>query len=514
MSTFHLVALVNDSSKPRKEDGSYHLREQPLSEYGPYDTGAQASKAAKEASQYHGCKVQPRRIADNTDWIKREEERFRQKMYHSSMLLPKEWDLEPIKNHFALVQSHMISYFTDGASGILDRRTTTKVGRYLEQFYPHLGDADKRRLTAVIDPPTELLIARTAEEVVWVYTHGPDSCMAKSTSTWGSSKRHPAEFYGNCDLGVAYLRKGNDRASARAVVWPERKLYGRCYGDIDRLKQKLHEQGYKFTATFVGAKVNPIPHPKYKGSSEAGEWFMVPYFDNIQYVRENPDGTWVTVTSEEVGSLENNGKMFISSGGTGACINRRAYCPRLGGMYQGPFTQVHGAKGHLFWSRDAIGMYAFTCQGSGEVWEANSKNQVKLDNGQMWSKRHFDAHGFTCPGNGKRLPAAEGTRLGDGRLVSREYARKIERMQITRADYDAVVAIQRELEERAISGITLPPVEVPQPEVRATKRKGGTGVFSHLATSTGPALSTSNLRRRSATAPSAGVTIGGVTIGL
>ena len=42
---------------------------------------------------------------------------------------------------------------------------------------------------------------------------------------------------------MAFLwRQG--RITARALVWPERKVYGRVYGDAERLHRALHEAGY------------------------------------------------------------------------------------------------------------------------------------------------------------------------------------------------------------------------------------------------------------------------------
>ncbi len=512
MSSFYIVALIHDHDKPRKDDGTYHLKEHPLNDYGPYDTGKEAAAAAKRASTDAGYKCQPRRFAEAGDaWIEREKALATKGIYGTSKL-PKDWPLTPIENHFAVIQNKMISYFPDAAAGVLNKRVTTKVGRYLEQFYPHLGDAEKRQLTALIDPPEEVLFATTAEEIVKIYTNGPDSCMAKtSQSKWGTDS-HPAEFYAAGDLAVAYLKKGKERASARAVCWPEKKQFGRLYGDVERLRTELLKLGYRHVDVFVGAKVNPIPHPKYRSTPDRDEFFMTPYFDNVQTTMQTEDGTWVTTTHSEAEKSKHRNTWFVGSGDTVAIARRRRYCERMQSLQQGPFLHVHGIEKE--WSQYAVNHYAFLCQGSNTLWPKDRKYQVELENGVMWSVRHFEQHGFTCAATGVRRPIDQAVTLQDGRKVTREYARKLERMAAQSGAYADVVAAQRAREARAISNIVVPQAEAPTAEVEKPKRTRRSPVFADVPTHPGPAISTSSLSRRRPATSTGAVTFSGVTIGL
>lgn len=122
---------------------------------------------------------------------------------------------------------------------------------------------------------SKLKIARSPEEVVRVYNEGPHSCMAyelREGSPFQSLHVHPVACYGNSDLGVAYIVR-REEISARCLVWPDKKIYGRIYGDTARLQERLKEEGYvEDWDAFNGAKIRHIKDP------ETG-MLIVPYFD-------------------------------------------------------------------------------------------------------------------------------------------------------------------------------------------------------------------------------------------
>ncbi|WLC11845.1 hypothetical protein [Bradyrhizobium elkanii] len=53
--SFYLVRL--------EPDGAGAMKDVPIPDYGPYDKGSEAAKAAKTLTEERGYKVQPRRMA-------------------------------------------------------------------------------------------------------------------------------------------------------------------------------------------------------------------------------------------------------------------------------------------------------------------------------------------------------------------------------------------------------------------------------------------------------------------
>lgn len=229
-----------------------------LSGHPTFDDGRKASAYAKKLSTEMGCKVEPRRFAktDNSEWREREKKRLDDGTY---LPMPDGWDLIPIEDHFLHLSKENPSQvaFTESAEkGILDRQTKMNPGRYLQRYYPALPDLDRKRLIALVDKAGQIHFARTADEIQYVYENGPNSCMSGSDRDFESSI-HPVRVYGDSDLQLAYLKDDDEEIYARCLVWPERKLFGRRYGDEARLTQALCELGYK-EGKFFGAKIRKI----------------------------------------------------------------------------------------------------------------------------------------------------------------------------------------------------------------------------------------------------------------
>jgi hypothetical protein len=143
-----------------------------------------------------------------------------------------------------------------------------KPGRYLTKFFPDLGQA---RITALaryfeigdLSEIVEKLEFVISDDFVKIYGDGKESgvssCMAKPNSHFRHGK-NPVFVYGAGDLKIAALRRGA-YTQARALVWPENKVYGRVYPNPDmasfdgltqdqaegyrqQLKKNLEDLGY------------------------------------------------------------------------------------------------------------------------------------------------------------------------------------------------------------------------------------------------------------------------------
>lgn len=175
-----------------------------------------------------------------------------------------------------------VAYTPNDEYGTQNRKIRTTVARYLQQF-AKLPDGSAALTTEEIAQYVErckatlamtFSIAETAAEVVKVYRNGPSSCMSHQTSSYETNGIHPVSIYvAPGDLRIAYLGTPED-VSARCVIWPERKIYGRSYGDTV-IRRILEKAGYS-REEMNGAKLPCIPLDGY-----GDDCYLMPYIDGI-----------------------------------------------------------------------------------------------------------------------------------------------------------------------------------------------------------------------------------------
>jgi hypothetical protein len=212
------------------------------------------------------------------EWRRREQRRFDLNEYEA---LP--WDLPVIEDHYAHVSVEdgaKVAFTPSADKGMVDVQVRMKPGRYLTKFYPHLSPDKVREYAIALDKAIGVHFAVTADDIVRVYRNGPTSCMSHPTDTYASAPVHPVAVYGSSDLQLAYLAAKDItdpefRASARALVWPEKKIWVRIYGDEGRLSAALEELGYSETDSFDGAKINVI--------RTANDKLVLPYLDGDEH---------------------------------------------------------------------------------------------------------------------------------------------------------------------------------------------------------------------------------------
>ena len=111
-----------------------------------------------------------------------------------------------------------------------------------------------------------LKFASTPKEIVAVYTNYDEDCSQVADSCMryeccdfpeGGSPRppqHPCSVYGAGDLAIAYTVNVAGQTTARALCWPEKKIYSRVYAnDGDRLHRLLKKRGFKKSGGYYGA---------------------------------------------------------------------------------------------------------------------------------------------------------------------------------------------------------------------------------------------------------------------
>jgi hypothetical protein len=404
---FYLVRLDRDAEG--------NLVETPLPDFGTFDKGADAAKASKAAAVTTGAKVQCRRMAQAGDWRGAMQKRLES---GELTLLPKAWDLEPITDHFAhlaAIDTSKIGFIESEDHGVIQKVTVLTPGRYISRFYETEGKMDdnrRRKLIAAIDPSGEVYFATTPEDIEFVYRHGPDSCMDGDHDFTGLPC-WPVAPYGAGDLAVAYTKNSRSNIQSRCVCWPEQKIFGRCYGDFQRIKAAMEAEGYTYIrdengaegnkkkGVFIGARLLKIP------TGLKDHQYVVPYFDDIKVAIDEGD-YFVTAEAGEVG------KRWVASGNSSTGVsNLVTMCPKNNTAVEvGQMRYVHGADQE--WCQAAIREHAFTCDGSGKLFPHEHK--VVLGDARCWSKEWFDEHGEHCVFTHKNWPKREMVQLGEKRM--------------------------------------------------------------------------------------------------
>lgn len=134
--------------------------------------------------------------------------------------------------HISAEDPSMLAYYESPEKGEAGRITTTRPGKYLKKYFSDTL-SDKQILFYAEwwqtgSRPSEtsgaaLKFAKTEAEIISVYAKGPGSCM---------SGKKCVGAYAAGDLAVAYL-EDDRRIIARALCWPDKKVFGRVYPSPD-----------------------------------------------------------------------------------------------------------------------------------------------------------------------------------------------------------------------------------------------------------------------------------------
>jgi len=192
---------------------------------------------------------------------------------------------------------------------------------------------------------------------------------------------------------------------ARAVCWPERKVFDRVYGNEYMLEKVLTAAGYS-QGSLEGAR---MLREEYNGG------FVVPYVDHV--LRADDDGKHLILRRH--GDVDCETQTGLSSPtyccdncGDGAdeedstyiedceeswcrsCTDQNAFhCDRTDRTRSG--ESVAMANGET-WCTDAFARHGFTCEGTGLNCSRDDGEFIVLLDGTVWSHEYFDANGFQC----------------------------------------------------------------------------------------------------------------------
>lgn len=311
------------------------------------------------------------------------------------------WDAH--SEHYAHLSKNdptKIAYTKDAEHGVQDRQTVVRVGKYLEEFYKGIF-SDKQIADYIAHCSAEhytLQIATSAADIREVYVGGPGSCMGGKAggAQFADWDVHPVEVYGDSDLAVAFYGK-RSAASARAVIWPEKKIYSTIYGDVKTLQNML--KAARYTAGDVdGAKVRAIPYAV-NGRIRPNAYYM-PYVDGISSASLSHDKQWFWLNNDgEYCTGETDGYSYgrpqtvcdscgdrydpTAGGGDGLCddcYSNQWSCDRCGHRGSSDSDCWMSLNSVTYCENCAYRYYASTCEACDVTWfEETLPRQLRDD---------------------------------------------------------------------------------------------------------------------------------------
>lgn len=323
--------------------------------------------------------------------------------------------------HVSVTNPQLIAYTQNDEKGRADIQTPMKPGKYLKKFFPHYSDEIIRdlatRYSAEMTPP-EVCFAATAEDMEYVYLVGPHSCMAYAPQDFWDmgATDHPVSVYAmGGDLQLAYIER-DGKITARAFVWPAKKIFGRTYGDSERLTFGLEALGYSSAPSenpFTGARLGRVP---------VHEGFLMPYVDHHRRVRD--DGEFLILDPD--GSIE-----CRQTRGT---TNRALYCPYQDAWVRdaGDWATVYLDEGFtrsIAMSPARREAQAVTCTYSG--YEILLSLAVETEEGLV-ARKFVDRHFSKCQATGAYFRRDHAIEV-DGEFYSRTYIRSLVQSDVAMA---------------------------------------------------------------------------------
>lgn len=407
-----------------------------------FDNGSEAAAVAQTYTVNTGRKYQPRPIIESNGWQEREKERFANGIYQHLPWVHESWFQGSIAEteHFAHISTDkpgMIAFTENAAKGTVDRQTRVGPGVYLTRYFSDILSSVQIRDLATDYAKRfeshELQFATTADEIEQVYLHGPDSCMSnnqyRKQQDWGCFRTpfHPCRVYAAGDLAIAYLSK-DGRITARSLVWPEKKTFGRIYGDLTRLRDLLYAADYK-CADPIGARLT---------AHAVDSGYVCPYLDKgcsrgqgTLFVRLDETKKFLIIDyhgdydcASLTGLTEHaryNGSLYDD--GT---VDANDDCDDENGEYCASCEESGFDSDDMYYIEDrgeswceSCADNAYICEETGERY-ARDRDIVRMANGPrgqcgaIWSRRYFENNGFTCEATGDNYPDSDSVRLHDG----------------------------------------------------------------------------------------------------
>lgn len=326
--------------------------------------------------------------------------------------------LPAIPGHFAHISKQdptKVAFTENAAKGERETRVMIKPGRYLTRFYPDLNGKEVERYQAAFDNMNKLQFATESDDIVRVYTTGPRSCMSHGADVYNAG--HPVRVFGSgSDITLAYLVDATGKPTARTLVWQDKKIWCRMYGDHARLTSQLDALGYK-QGNFNGAKIHRIT------ANKRGNEVVMPYLD-LDMTFGKYDDKWLEIgggdfgadntcgtaemcerySCDECGERLHEDDTYSGPGGDGrycescydeqyTCCERTGETVRINDTGQVIARFLPGTfRRCIFetWCEDARNNDAFYCDGIAGYVSVDASEPLEMHHGEVWSRYHFE----------------------------------------------------------------------------------------------------------------------------
>jgi hypothetical protein len=357
------------------------------------------------------------------------------------------------EHHYPHVSSKnpaAVAYTESADKGARDIQSVMKPGRYLTKYYPEMS-ADMiqeiARQWAEKYAPTDdvLLWAENPKDIGEVYqmpaTFG--SCMQYAVRHFDSDI-HPTEIYGAGDLALAYIVQ-EKRLIARALVWREKNLVGRVYGDSARLRKALAANGMATRSgsncydNLAGARLLRIedqghvvmPYPDKPNSfTDHGDHLTLggDLSGDTQNGLASIEPEYTCERCDESAHQEGLTPVIAANGADEtwceSCADYAAFwCENREQYYSEEYYDravVHTApQTQEAWCSDATDHLYFVCEYTEECYAYDYQDAIKLESGEIWCDSAFRENGFNCGVSGGAYPDFDGVVL-DGDTVAKE----------------------------------------------------------------------------------------------
>lgn len=363
--------------------------------------GKAAARAARLLTRKTGIRFQPRPVAAPVDWQARERARFASGEY---VRLHEELEAISPDSHFAHCAKKspdLIAYTKDAAKGAADKQSLISIESYVALVAADWPDDSKAALIKLQQDHaaahcSPLKFARTPDEIESVYTnydddagHVANSCMRYEARQFASRVDgrpfHPVRVYGAGDLAIAYLANEDGETIARALVWPEKKIYSRLYcGENSTLARLLKAQGYEGAGYYHGRR-SMSGARLLRVESDCGE-LVAPYLDEVG-------------TVQDCGEYLRIGGDINAQNTNGLCDSTpRFFCEHCGESCDEDVARLVFTDGarrrEQHWCEYCADSYAFYCHGYQDYF-SDSVDSGEMG-GESFSLAWLENHAYIC----------------------------------------------------------------------------------------------------------------------
>lgn len=248
------------------------------------------------------------------DWQARERSRFDPACF--SPYEPVPWASEPwafkyANEHFPhLSKQHvgLIAYTPNAEKGLADAQVPIRPGRYLKKYYPDMTtEVMSKWSNLCFTDRFPLVITKDPKVIRLVYRgSGMSACMSHAIDHYMTGGLHPTELYASSpDLAVAYIHDPDmtERPLARAIIWPDKKLFSRIYGNHDLMTGVFLRSGWK-PGVLDGARLGAT-HMQPGTAIIQSSPVVCPFIDHLKWARLHQEASemwWIILQVRATGA--------------------------------------------------------------------------------------------------------------------------------------------------------------------------------------------------------------------